>query len=57
MMDWDKAQAHLKEMTEAYQNIPMRSSWFGIGVLNGLRQRFDAGERTEELYQEILDVK
>jgi len=56
-MDWIKADAHLQELIDIYKKLPYQSAWFAMGQLNTLRHRFDTGERTQKLYDEIMAME
>lgn len=59
-LDWKKAESHLIACDEAYKeaiNLPGGNPWFALGILTGLRMRFDKGERTKELYSEIMEFE
>lgn len=53
-LDWEKAEAHLRFMMDLYRGI----GWTGMfGLQLGLRpleDRLMSGERTQELYDEIM---
>ena len=56
-LDWEKAEAHLRFMMDLYRGI----GWTGMfGLQLGLRpleDRFMSGERTRELYDEIMALE
>lgn len=53
-MNWKKAEDRLNMFIELYREIGW-SGRFGIYLtLLPLKKRFDAGERTPELYEEIM---
>lgn len=53
---WDNAEKHLKACEEAYSSIGS-AGYFGlVYVLRPLRDRFNNGERSEELRAEIMGV-
>lgn len=61
-MDWEAAERHLCSIEEAYEefialNLPGVNPWFGAGVVASARARFDAGERTRELYDDIMSLE
>lgn len=56
MLDWDLAEEHLKECEEAYTEIGSAGAFALNYVIRPLRDRFNSGERTIELYNEILEV-
>lgn len=52
---WEKALEHLETMKQAAIEI----GWTGIFYIQGcneLKQRYNDGERTKELYNEIMDL-
>lgn len=53
-MDWERAENHLNMLIAEYSALGWREGQFGLYVLLPLKRRFDAGERTENLYQEIM---
>jgi len=53
-MDWEKAEQFLKEIREAYESCPPQSTWFVMIELKQLEGRYNSGERTEKLYNEIV---
>lgn len=56
-MNWEEAKTHLFTMKEAYEEIGWSGS-FGLSMtINPLVKRFESGERTEELYEDIMDVE
>lgn len=56
MLDWDKAEAWLKEIEKMYTEIGT-SGYFALNlVIRPLRDRFNKGERTTELYDEIMEL-
>jgi len=59
-LDWDRAKLHLEEVKEAYASLvetPNVNPWFGLGVIVAAESRFKRGERTRELYEEIMALK
>ena len=56
-LDWDKAERWLKEMIQAYEEIGP-SGYFGLVLtLLPLKRRFDAGVRTQALYDQIMALE
>lgn len=56
VLDWEIAEEHLKEAEEAYTEIGS-AGYFALNcVIRPLRDRFNKGERTEELYNLIMDI-
>jgi len=55
---WADAERHLDEVVEAYESIPTASGMPGLVlIINPIRKRFKAGERTAELYDEIMELE
>jgi len=55
-MDWKKAEQHLKNCEAAYAEIGSAGFLALNIVIRPLRDRFNAGERTKELYDEIMGI-
>jgi hypothetical protein len=56
-MDWTKAETYLKEVISQYTSLlgmPQVNPFFGLAYLDGLLKRYNSGERTQELYDEML---
>ena len=60
-INWEKAKEHLDEITDRYKRlvgIPgVNTSLALILVMYPLAFRYDSGERTQELYNEMLEVE
>lgn len=56
-LDWDTAEKHLNQIRGAYAELPVMSGVFGLSMLNKLYQRFTGGERTQKLYDEMVQVE
>jgi len=59
-MDWDTAEWHLKDVIDQYKSlIGVRgvNPMFGLSYLNTLMTRFLDGERTQELYDDMIDCE
>jgi len=55
-MDWKEAEKHLEAAESAYASIGS-AGYFALSfVIRPLRDRFNRGERTEELYNEIMEI-
>jgi len=54
MYDWDAAIEYLQMLRQAYLECGP-SGVFGLGMLNGYLKRYENGERSDELYQEIME--
>lgn len=54
---WEEAKAYLDMMITAYQAIGF-SGVFGLSLtLMPLKKRYDSGERTQELYDAIMEIE
>jgi hypothetical protein len=59
-LDWQKAESHLNVCLKAYKELvgrPQVNPFFALGLLAALQQRFERGERTIELYNEIMEFE
>jgi hypothetical protein len=56
VLDWEIAEEHLKEAEEAYTEIGSVGYFALTYIIRPLRDRFNSGERTEELYNLIMDI-
>lgn len=56
MLDWEEAEEYLKTCESAYTEIGTAGFLALNIVIRPLRDRFNKGERTEELYKEIMDI-
>ena len=57
MLDWDKAESWLKEIEQMYTEIGS-SGYLALNLtIRPLRDRFNKGERTIELYDEIMELQ
>ena len=60
-MNWEKAKEHLDEIIARYQRlvgIPGVNTSLALTlVMYPLLRRYDNGERTQELYDEMLEVE
>lgn len=56
-MDWVKADRHLQFMIGLYQELGMPGVFGLVTVLRPLEERFLDGERTRELYDEIMALE
>lgn len=60
-MDWKKAKKHLMDKKNQYedvQNMPGASASFALSsVIYPLLERFKNGERSKQLYDEIMKLK
>lgn len=59
-LDWIKAEEYLKEVKAGYielLSIPNAYPFFGLAVIKQIENRFTLGERTQELYDEIMALE
>jgi len=54
--DWSVAENHLEQCEDAYTSIGSSGYFVLVTVVRPLRDRFNKGERTQELYDAILSV-
>lgn len=55
--DWSKAEDYLNLLIAEYANLGF-AGYFGLNLtLLPLKRRFDGGERTDELYKEIMECE
>ncbi len=55
-MDWNRAEEYLKECEQAYTEIGS-AGYFALNTfIKPMRDRFNKGERTQELYDEIMGI-
>jgi hypothetical protein len=55
-LDWKAAEEHLKECEEAYSEIGSAGMFAMHFVIAPTRDRFNKGERTEALYDDIFGI-
>lgn len=55
-LDWDKAEEHLKFCEEAYTEIGSAGLFALQAVIAPCRDRLRQGERSEQLYDEIMEI-
>lgn len=56
-MDWNEVEEHLYSVKNAYESIGFAGS-FALGLtINPLVKRFEQGERTEKLHDEIMALE
>lgn len=56
-LDWEAAAVHLKKITENYQALlgqPGVNVDFALGAIMTVQKRYDQGERTQQLHEEIM---
>lgn len=56
MLNWEIAEEHLKECESAYAEIGSAGYFALTHVIRPLRDRFNSGERTLEIYDEIMNI-
>lgn len=60
-MDWEKCKTHFDEVFQEYKDLlgtPGVNTSFAINLtFLPLSNRYNEGERTQELYDEMMDVK
>ena len=57
MLDWKKAEQYLSEIESGYASIGS-AGYFGLVItIRPLRDRFNKGERTQGLYDEIMELE
>jgi hypothetical protein len=59
-MNWEKAKQHLDEVLSQYQELigmPGVNPYFGIAYLKNLLKRYEWGERTQDLYDEMMECE
>lgn len=57
MLDWKKAEEHLYNVLNLYKSIGFTGTFALSITINPLVKRFESGERTEELYDEIMELE
>lgn len=53
--DWNKAVENVQMLIEMYAQIP--TGVFGLMTLNGYLRRYNAGERTDDLYESMMEAE
>ena len=56
-MNWESAEVHLKEVESAYVSIGQPGRMALVISIWPIVDRFNAGERTEKLYNEIMSLE
>ena len=56
-MNWAEAEEHMKNTANMYKTLPYQSAWFVIKQLEQMHERYMAGERTQQLYDEIMSLE
>lgn len=55
-LDWDKAEKYLKEVRQQYNDIGYAGMFALAAVISPLLIRFYSGERTVDLYNDIMGM-
>lgn len=55
--EWEEAEKHLNFFIAEYASIGFPGTFGLQGILIPLKKRFDSGERTRKLYEEIMEVE
>ena len=58
--DWTKAESHLKKVIEQYKSligIPGVNVTFALSYLSRTLNDYHSGNRSQELYEEMLDAQ
>ena len=53
--DWDQALSNVQMLIEMYAQIP--TGVFGLMTLNGYLTRYNAGERSDDLYESMMEAE
>lgn len=56
-MNWEKAENYLKEVRQRYTDIGASGVPALTMVINPILVRFEGGERSEELYDDIMSLE
>lgn len=56
VLNWQKAEEHLYEMKKAYEEIGWTGSFALSLTINPLVKRFENGEQTLSLFDEIMSI-
>lgn len=54
---WEDAKLHLKTIRSQYLALPLSSSWFALSQIRDMEARLEKGERTEQLFNEIMSME
>jgi len=57
VLDWEKAEEHLKWVEEIYTGLGSVGYFALVHVIRPLRDRFNKGERSEDLYKAIMSLE
>ncbi len=55
-MDWDQAGKHIHKMKSEYEKKGRGYLFYLVLTVSPLAERYDDGERTEELYKAIWSI-
>lgn len=55
-LDWTKAANHLKSAERVYGEVGAVGAFARSFVIKPCRKRFDMGERSQELWDEIIEI-
>ena len=55
--EWEEAEKHLNLFIAEYASIGFPGTFGLQGILVPLKKRFDSGERTRKLYEEIMEAE
>jgi hypothetical protein len=55
-LDWEKAEDYLKEVEQAYAETGSAGAFAVSFVVRPVRDRFNKGERSQDLYDEIFAI-
>ena len=55
-MDWDAAISWLNDLMKSYKGLGWAGS-LGLAMMRPLKRRVEAGERSQELYDEIMELE
>jgi hypothetical protein len=56
-MDWEKAKSWLKEIEQMYTEVGS-AGYLALNLtIRPIRDRYNKGERTQELYDEIMELQ
>lgn len=56
-LDWEAAKEHLDAYEAEYRRLPDGVGLFGLMHICGIRRRYENGERTPELYQDMMAIE
>lgn len=56
-MNWEKAKDYLQRCEKVYTEIGSNGYWVLNIVVRPLRDRFNEGERSEDLYNAIMNIQ